>query len=72
MFLKIIENAMLYRLFDYLEISKLYDGQYGFRKSSAAISGVLDVVTQFQFDIDSDKQCDSLSFDHKKAFDIVD
>lgn len=69
---KIMEKTMNKRLHDYLEATKyLYKHQYGFRKSCDTESAVLDVVTEFQMQLDANKMCGLLSIDLRKAFDTV-
>lgn len=58
------EKSVLARLLEYLENSKLlYAGQYGFRRSCDTELAIIDVVTSFQLDLNSNKQCGLLSQD---------
>lgn len=50
----------------------LYDGHFGFRKSSDMDSAVLDFITHIQLDMDSSKKCSILSLDLRKTFYTLD
>lgn len=49
----------------------LWNGQYGLRTSRDTASALLDVITQFHFDLDSGEKYSNLPLDLKEAFDTV-